>query len=188
VPEGLLGEDSIAELCRREGLNANVYYRWSIEFLEAGKKRLSGDTQREATTGEVNDLRGEAAALKEALADAHGKSLAQKKRGRGWGRRYMRYSAAEKYEVIQLVERSDLSVRKTLAYLDIHRSTFYNWLQRYRDWGVDGLNDRRPDTGYAWNKIPEKHHTAIIDLAQAEPQLSPRELAVTYTDDKAYFV
>jgi transposase len=50
VLEGLRGEDSIAELCRREGLNANVYYRWSKEFLEAGKKRLSGDTQREATS------------------------------------------------------------------------------------------------------------------------------------------
>ena len=50
VLEGLRGEDSIAELCRREGINANVYYRWSKEFLEAGKKRLSGDTAREATT------------------------------------------------------------------------------------------------------------------------------------------
>ena len=69
VLEGLRGEDSIAELCRREGLNANVYYRWSKEFLEAGKKRLSGDTRREATSGEVKDLRGEAAALKEALAE-----------------------------------------------------------------------------------------------------------------------
>jgi len=69
VLEGLRGEDSIAGLCRREGLNANVYYRWSKEFLEAGKKRLSGDTQREATSGEVKDLRGEAAALKEALAE-----------------------------------------------------------------------------------------------------------------------
>ena len=56
VLEGLSGEDSIAELCRREGLNANVYYRWSKEFLEAGKKRLSGDTQREATSGEVMTL------------------------------------------------------------------------------------------------------------------------------------
>ena len=69
VLEGLRGEDSIAELCRREGLNANVYYRWSKEFLEAGKKRLSGDTQREATSGEVKNLRGESAALKEALAE-----------------------------------------------------------------------------------------------------------------------
>ena len=69
VLEGLRGEDSIAELCRREGLNANVYYRWSKEFLEAGKKRLSGDTRREATSGEVKDLRGETAVLKEALAE-----------------------------------------------------------------------------------------------------------------------
>jgi len=100
----------------------------------------------------------------------------------------MRYSASEKYEIIQLIERSDLSVRKTLAHLDIHRSTFYNWLQRYRDEGVDGLNDMKPVTDSAWNKIPAVHHTAIIDMALAEPQLSPRELAVTYTDDKSYFV
>ena len=100
----------------------------------------------------------------------------------------MRYSASEKVEIIQLVERSDLSIRKTLAHLDIHRSTFYNWLQRYRDKGVDGLNDMKPVTDSAWNRIPETHRTAIIDMALAEPQLSPRELAVAYTDEKAYFV
>ena len=70
VLEGLRGEDSIAELCRREGINSNVYYRWSKEFLEAGKKRLAGDTAREASSGEVKDLRAEAAALKEALAES----------------------------------------------------------------------------------------------------------------------
>lgn len=70
VLEGLRGEDSIAELCRREGINSNVYYRWSKEFLEAGKKRLAGDTVREATSDEVKDLRAESAALKEALAEA----------------------------------------------------------------------------------------------------------------------
>jgi len=96
--------------------------------------------------------------------------------------------AAEKYEIIQLVERSDLSVRKTLAHLDIHKSTFYNWLKRYRDEGVDGLDDTKPVVDVVWNKIPAVHRNAIIDLALAEPQLSPRELAVTYTDDKAYFV
>ena len=69
VLEGLRGEDSIAELCRREGLNTNIYYRWSKEFLEAGKKRLSGDIVREATSDEVKVLRSEAAALKEALAE-----------------------------------------------------------------------------------------------------------------------
>ena len=69
VIEGLRGEDSIAELCRREGINANVYYRWSKEFMEAGKKRLAGDVVREATTDEVKELRAESAALKEALAE-----------------------------------------------------------------------------------------------------------------------
>ena len=69
VLEGLRGEDSIAELCRREGISQNLYYRWSKEFLEAGKKRLAGDTTREATSDEVRSLRREAGALKEVVAD-----------------------------------------------------------------------------------------------------------------------
>ena len=69
VLEGLRGEDSVAELCRKEGINSNIYYRWSKEFLEAGKKRLSGDVVREATSDEVKQLRKESAALKEALAE-----------------------------------------------------------------------------------------------------------------------
>jgi len=70
VLEGLRGEDSIAELCRREGINQNLYYRWSKDFLEAGKKRLSGDTTREANTEEVKDLRSETRQLKEAQSFA----------------------------------------------------------------------------------------------------------------------
>ena len=69
VLEGLRGEDSIAELCRKEGINQNLYYRWSKEFLEAGKKRLAGDTAREATSEEVKDLRQEALGLKEVVAE-----------------------------------------------------------------------------------------------------------------------
>jgi transposase len=69
VLEGLRGEYSIAELCRREGIAQSLYYKWSEEFLEAGKKRLSGDTERQATSGEVKDLRREMGDLKEALAD-----------------------------------------------------------------------------------------------------------------------
>jgi transposase len=64
VLEGLRGEESIAAICRREGINPNLYYRWSKEFLEAGKKRLLGDTQREATNNEVADLRKENEQLK----------------------------------------------------------------------------------------------------------------------------
>jgi len=69
VLDGLRGEDSIAELCRREGINQNLYYRWSKEFLEAGKKRLAGDTAREATSEEVKGLRREAVDLKEVVAE-----------------------------------------------------------------------------------------------------------------------
>jgi len=69
VLSGLRGEDSIAELCRREGIAQNLYYRWSKEFLQAGKQRLAGDTARAATSDEVRDLRREASALKEVVAE-----------------------------------------------------------------------------------------------------------------------
>jgi transposase len=69
VLEGLRGEESIAALCRREGIAESLYYSWSKEFLEAGKKRLAGDTARQATSNEVKALRAEARSLKEALAE-----------------------------------------------------------------------------------------------------------------------
>jgi transposase len=73
--EGVRGEENIAELCRREGIAASMYYGWSKEFLDAGKRRLAGDTARAATSDEVKELRREAKALKEAVAD----------QGLGWG-------------------------------------------------------------------------------------------------------
>ena len=69
VLQGLRGEESIAELCRREQINQNLYYRWSKEFLEAGKKRLAGDTKREATSDEVKELRAQSVQLRELLAE-----------------------------------------------------------------------------------------------------------------------
>ena len=69
VLDGLRGEDSIAELCRREGLSESMYYKWSKEFMEAGKKRLAGDIVREASTDEVKGLRREAHDLKECVAE-----------------------------------------------------------------------------------------------------------------------
>ncbi len=79
VVEGLRGEHSIAGLCRREGIVQNLYYRWSKDFLEAGKKRLAGDTARAATSDEVKDLRREASALKEAVAELTLKTVCSKK-------------------------------------------------------------------------------------------------------------
>ncbi len=100
----------------------------------------------------------------------------------------MRYSASEKYEVIRLVEDSSLSVTRTLVQLDIRRSTFYGWLKRYQEGGAEALEDRKPSLPSPWNKLPAPQQDAIVDLALEKPELSPRELAVTYTDEQACFV
>src|SRR6202023_1078758 len=86
VIAGLRGEESIAELCRKEGINQNLYYRWSKEFLEAGKKRLAGGTAREATPDEVKELKAEARQLKETLAEVLIENRLLKKAFSGRGR------------------------------------------------------------------------------------------------------
>lgn len=83
VIEGLRGEDSIAALCRKEGINQNLYYRWSKDFLEAGKKRMKGDIEREANSSEVSDLRKENHHLKQLVADISLKNDTLKKSSRG---------------------------------------------------------------------------------------------------------
>ena len=83
VLDGLRGEHSIAELCRREGIAESLYYSWSKEFLEAGKRRLSGDTARAATSSEVKDLRRQAQELKEVLALHHRLQAVHDHEGRG---------------------------------------------------------------------------------------------------------
>lgn len=85
VLDGLRGEATVAELCRREGLNTNIYYKWSKEFLEAGKKRLQGDTVREATTTEVVDLKKENDQLKQLVAELSLKNRVLKKSLNGLG-------------------------------------------------------------------------------------------------------
>jgi transposase len=83
VLEGLRGDESIAELCRREGINPNMYYKWSKEFLEAGKARLTGDTKRQATSSEVQDLRQENEQLKQVVAELLLKNRVLKKSALG---------------------------------------------------------------------------------------------------------
>ena len=94
----------------------------------------------------------------------------------------MRYSASEKFEIIELVEQSSLSIRRTLAPIGIPRSTFYDWYRRYQEGGIEALEDGKPRPRRIWNKIPDKIRTAIVNLALEEPDLSPRELAVNFTD------
>ena len=189
VLDGLRGEDSIAELCRREGIVQNLYYRWSKEFLEAGKKRLAGDTARAATSDEVKDLRREASALKEVVAELTLENrLLKKSVIGGWGGRRMRYPASEKLEIIRLVEQSHLPVKRTLDKLGIPRATFYRWYDRYQTGGPEALDDRSPRPDRVWNRIPDDVRERIRTLALEEPELSPRELAVRFTDTESYFV
>jgi putative transposase len=100
----------------------------------------------------------------------------------------MRYAAAEKLEILRLVEQSSLSVRRTLAQLGIPRSTFYCWYDRYRARDDEGLEDRTPAPRRVWNKIPAAVTQAVLELALKEPELSPRELAVSLVDQQRYFV
>ncbi len=93
----------------------------------------------------------------------------------------MRYSASEKLEIIRLVERSHLSARQTLALLGIPRTTFYRWYDRYLLRGEAGLQDQSPKPKHVWNRIPDDVRRKVVKLALKETELSPRELAVTFT-------
>jgi putative transposase len=100
----------------------------------------------------------------------------------------MRYPAAEKLEIIRLVEQSHLPVRRTLRHLGIPRATFYRWYDLYQTGGPEALEDRPSRPKRVWNRIPDEVRGRILDLALAEPELSPRELAVRSTGQERYFV
>lgn len=100
----------------------------------------------------------------------------------------MRYPASEKLEIIRLVEGSHLSTKRTLDKLGIPKTTFYRWYDRYLSGGPEALEDRSPKPSRVWNRIPEPMRDKIKDLALKESDLSPRELAVRFTDTEKYFV
>jgi transposase InsO family protein len=100
----------------------------------------------------------------------------------------MRYPGSEKLEIIRIVEQSHLSARRTLDKLGIPRTTFYRWYDQYRTGGPEALEDRPSIPSHVWNRIPDKTRGQIVDLALDKPELSPRELAVCFTDTKEYFV
>jgi putative transposase len=100
----------------------------------------------------------------------------------------MRYPASEKLEIIRLVEQSHLPVKRMLEKLSIPRSTFYRWCDLYQAGGPEALNDRSPRPDRVWNRIADDVRERIRKLALEEPALSPRELAVRFTDTESYFV
>jgi transposase len=136
VLEGLRGEVRSAELCRKEDFNQNHYYRWSKEFLEAGKKRLAGDTGREATSDEVKELQDEARQLKETL----GRLLKKSVFGDG----------------DELVEQSTLPVGRTLASIGISRSTFVTGTAAIRTAGSKPRRMASPGRAGSGTRSPMK--------------------------------
>jgi len=100
----------------------------------------------------------------------------------------MRLSASEKMEIIRVVEESELSVRRTLAEIGIHRSTFYKWYHRYRAEGVNGLKRRNTLPKTFWNRIPESVKQKVVNTALEHTDKSPRELACVITDIQGYFI
>lgn len=100
----------------------------------------------------------------------------------------MRYPASEKIEIIRLVEQSHLPVRRTLDKIGIPRATFYRWYDLYQTGGPEALADRSPRPRRVWNRIPDAIRDKLVQLALDQPELSPRELAVHFTDTENYFV
>jgi putative transposase len=100
----------------------------------------------------------------------------------------MRYQAAEKLEIMRLIEQSSLPVRRTLDQLGIPRSTFYRWYDRYRARQDAVLADRIPAPRRVWNKLPAAINQALLELDFRQPDLSPRELATSFVDQRRYFV
>jgi len=100
----------------------------------------------------------------------------------------MRYPASEKLEIIRLVEQSHLPIKRTLEKLGVSRPTFYRWYDLYQRFGEARLEDRTSHPGRVWNRIPDKVRSDMLEMALERPTLSPRELAVTFTDERGYFV
>lgn len=100
----------------------------------------------------------------------------------------MRRSQAEKQEIIHLVEHSELPMKRTLDELDVPRSSFYRWYQKFQEDGEEGLIDRRPNPGQFWNHIPQAVREQVVQLALEHPDQSSRQIAWLFTDEQGYFI
>jgi transposase-like protein len=188
VLSGLRGEDSIAELFRREGIVQNLYYRWSKEFLEAGKKRLAGDTARAATSDEVRDLRREASALKEVVAELVLENRLLKKSTLGAGR--------TAHEIPRRREAGDHPAGREVPATGASHpgetrhspGDLLPLVRPAQQWWTGGLERPLAPPGSRVDRIPDGVRENVIQMALDEPALSPRELAVRFTDSQSYFV
>ena len=190
VLEGLRGEESIAALCRREGLKPEsllpVEQRVPRSREEAARRRHDARSDVDGSDGPAirewpAQARGGRAGLGESAVKKGGDGLRL-------GERYVRRTAAEKYALIRLVEGSELPVRQTLRELRINRSTFYTWYHRYLQRGRAGLEPTPSVARRYWNRIPPRVRQRVVDAALADPERSPRELAWQLTDREGHFL
>ena len=142
--EGIRGELSVAELCRKYAISDTTYYKWSKDYIEAGKVRLEGDILRGATSSEMQELRSQNQGLKMALAELVLRYEIVKKleslRISSQHQKYMRYTAAEKGEITRVVKSSEISISESLRYLGIPKRSFYNETIARHFKGVQGFN------------------------------------------------
>ena len=177
VLEGLRGESTIAELCRREGIAQSLYYKWSKEFLEAGKQRLAGNTKRQADSEEVSEMKHENEQLKLLVAELALKNKGLKKSLLGSGgvsvARLIRRTPEEKLEMIHLVEHSHLSVQQTLAELEIPRSTFYRWYKQLSGRWPRRVERSQVQSPPVLEPYSRSGQDQVVDLALQHPRSPP---------------
>ena len=187
VLEGFRREATVSDLCRREGIKPHSYYSWTKEFMEAGKERLTRDSVRDATRQEVHQLKRENGELKQLVADLSLEVYRLKKRPYQClrRRRHQRMSGAEKAEALTKVASSGLPKRRALGELGVPRSTYYRWLRRKEQ---QGLEDDVGGGNPPWNKLASKEVDSVLSRAREMPELSPRQLAAWTTDHMGFSV
>ena len=188
VLEGFRREVTVSDLCRREGIKPHSYYAWTKEFMEAGRERLTRDMVRDATQQEVQALRRENVELKQLVAELSLEGHRPEKNSytdTPRRRRYQRMSAAEKAEVLVTVASSPTPKRKVLRELGVARSTYYRWLKRREQRGLENdAGGGRPP----WNRMTSREVDHVLSVAREMPELSPRQLAAWVTDNMGFSV
>ncbi len=187
VLEGFRREVTVNELCRREGIKPHTYYAWTKEFMEAEKERLARETLRDATQQEVHQLK------RERIAEAVGGGVVpggvpSQKNGHTDSpgrRRYQRMSTEEKTEVLARVASSSLPKRKALGELGVPKSTYYRWLRRKDQ---QGLEDDAGGGKPPWNRLTSWEVDNVLSAAREMPEPSCRQIAAWVTDNMGFSV
>ena len=188
VLEGFRREVTVSDLCRREGIKPHSYYSWTKEFMEAGKERLTRDTLRDAAQQEVHQLKRErrrAEAVGGGVVPGGASSEKNSHPDASRRHRYQRMSAVEKAKVLARVASSSLPKREVLSELGVPRSTYYRWLRRKEQ---QGLEDDAGGGKPPWNRLASWEVDNVLSAAREMPELSCRQLATWITDNQGFSV